>query len=234
MAAKLNNANELNVADARRTNANCRERLDALEHWGITVEKLDKHEALIADVEKLMRSMPQKEVTARELKARLLDCVGDYRPAADLVANGFDGRNEDVAQELGCNVPVFPATEQRIRTFVTRLPAAIKKHGPALAANGFPKDKQAKLLDAVDAYRAAKASAPKERGKKKLATAERHAALAELEYTTSYLRRAARAALRHSAALVEFDRLKAYPKARKAQGGQQQPMPSMTAEVAKK
>ena len=141
--------------------------------------------------------------------------IGAYRPIAGMVAHPFEGLDSKAEVALGAGGR-FPVTDAELKAWFNGLQRRLKPYSARLAARGYSKEDQTRLLDLGAAYLKAYAAQGKERGEARSAKNARDLLFAQLRSTTTYFRRGGRAFLHGANARSEFDRVQVPPKAARA------------------
>jgi len=116
-------------------------------------------------------------------------------------------------------------TDIRLKAYLKGLDQVTKKHSSALAARGFSREQQAKLVEDGKVFLKLLRARGKERGEARGRRAAREALFEMLRTQTSYFRRVGRAALRNSPARADFDRIHGPPKKAEADAPVPTPQP---------
>ena len=180
---------------------------------GVGVTEAEKKQcmALLEDARKERDKDPQSpDQRLQAVRRRVADGLGSYRAAANLIANGAQGRDPQLERDLRAG-GTFPNTDTKLKRLLAGLDVVMKEHASALAVRGFSKEDQARLVEDGKVYAKLLRTRGKDRGEAKKARLEREALFEKLRRMTSYLRRAGRTALRKSAARADFDRVVTRP-----------------------
>ena len=140
------------VADAEHVLAAANKHWPDLVKLGAAESERKAFAATIAEAVKVIDGEFGDQPGLEETRKELRDLVGVYRRAADLAANGMQGRNATLDRELRI-AGGFPASDRKMRAYVTGLPAVVKKHAARLQARGLSKEDQARLAEVSGMFR---------------------------------------------------------------------------------
>jgi hypothetical protein len=210
-------------------------RLNAISNAQHIVEQLEAHWAVVlpfgaspADKKALVDATSKAIVmndmivasegereTMGGMRPEIDDLLGSYRASAGLVARG--PRSVDaVALKVLKPEGSFPSTDSALARYWKDLPAGLHKYSAQLAARGFTKNDQTRLLDRMSAFLKVYNSKVKQKNATRKAAVARENLFQSLAELTGYFRRLGRAALRGSNDRTAFDRVPIDGTARKA------------------
>lgn len=204
------------IADAEHVLKAAKKYRVQLSKLNVTDAEFKKFETLIADAAASAEQSGRPDSSALE-DARLAakNAIGEYRAIASMVARPMEGLDRKAEVALG-TAGAFPLTDAEVKAWFNGLQRRMKPYSARLAARGFVKEDQARLLELGAAYFKAYAAQGKERGEARSSKLARNLLFTHLRESISYFRRGGRVVLRNSNARAEFDRVHVPPKATRA------------------
>jgi hypothetical protein len=205
------------IADAEHVLKAAKKYRVQLGKIGVTDGEFKKFETLIADASASAGKTQRLDSSPLE-DARLAakNAIGEYRAVADLVAHPLEGLDRKAQAALGSGGK-FPLTDAELKAWFNGLQRRMRPFASRLAARGYTKEDQGKLVELGAAYLDAYAAQGKERGEARSGKLARNLLLTHLRESIGYFRRGGRAVLRHSNARAEFDRVHLPQKPARAQ-----------------
>jgi hypothetical protein len=196
------------IADAQHMNAGAQKHAAEVAKYGVTDTLRKRMTTLIGEAIALANVAPAAATPLEEARPPLRDMLGRYRRSADLVARGPQGRDRDAEAALQTRGS-FPGSDTQVKAYVTGIGRRMKPYAVKLAAAGFAREDQEKLVELSHTFVKALAARGAERGEARAERLRRDAVFSALKDMTSFFRRAGRAALYNSNQIADFNRVHA-------------------------
>jgi hypothetical protein len=120
---------------------------------------------------------PEASTPLEDSLPPLRDMLGRYRRSADLVAHGPQGRDREAQAALQTGGH-FPMTDTKLKAYVASIEKRMKPYATRLAACGFSREEQAKLVELSHTFVKALAARGAERGEARAGRLRRDAVFA--------------------------------------------------------